>query len=320
MKYLKGFFPALSLVLLLTGCVGSPAPGSDGPSQPAASQTPGDCLTRPPALTVWIGEDSAEALLGTYSWDYDAGGGTWAGVESDSAHPLDAEAWMPHLQVLPETSSADDPPAAVLEFEVEPDEVQVCCWSDAHWGNTAAESETAPLHGNSVMLKDSGYIYEVIAAWNSGDHYHGTAHYSFYVTLAQPREAPLTVASGGETVIPYLHFAWSAEWTGEGFLAADGLYLDAELPRLAAEGLLPELLAANDLAITYGEHVRLSRVQLFDENFARLADPANPNALADLESGKYCVAVVINEQGEYVEEADAYENTGWACVFMLIVP
>ena len=54
--------------------------------------------------------------------------------------------------------------------------------------------------------------------------------------------APVTVCSGGETVKPYIHFAYSSEWTGNGFLAADGTPPQWELARLADRPrALPEL-------------------------------------------------------------------------------
>ena len=129
-------------------------------------------------------DSSIEALRGTTSWFYDNGDGTQTGIESDSMHPLDinSKEHMPTLLITPTLNSSKNPLEAVLQFDVNPDEVSVHCWSDEHWGNTYAESEDILLNDFSIELKDSGYIYEVIAHWSSSEKYGGKAYYSFYAT------------------------------------------------------------------------------------------------------------------------------------------
>lgn len=139
-------------------------------------------LTEPPILTISTLNGSVEALRGTTSWLYDNGDGTWTGIESDSMHPLDSNTkqYMPTLLIASTSHSSKKPVEAVLQFDVTPDEVSIHCWSDEHWGHPFAKSEDILINDFSIELKNSGYIYEIIAHWNSSEKYRGTAYYSFY--------------------------------------------------------------------------------------------------------------------------------------------
>jgi len=148
------------------------------------TEEPIPILTEPPTLTISTLDSSIEALRGTTSWLYDNGDGTQTGIESDSMHPLDSSSkeYMPTLLIMPTSYSSKNPLEAVLQFDVIPDEVSVHCWSDEHWENTSSQSEDILINDFTIELKDGGYIYEVIAHWNSSEKYGGTAYYSFYAT------------------------------------------------------------------------------------------------------------------------------------------
>lgn len=157
-------FFLLSLCLL-TGCAsgGEPAP---------------EILTEPPALTVRCADTSAEALRGAASWSYDNGDGTWSSFEADSLHPLDEAArdLTPRLVF----SAAAETPEAVLEWDPAPDTVTVRRWSDDLWGDTGAPAEEVSVENGTIVLSESGSVYEVVADWSSAEHWGGTAHYSFH--------------------------------------------------------------------------------------------------------------------------------------------
>jgi len=141
-------------------------------------------LKEPPALTISISDKNIEAMRGTSSWMYDNGDGTWSGVESDSVHPLDnsTKEYMPKLML---TSSELSSTVAVcsLWFDTFPDETTIRCWEERQWGDTSAESEPVSVSNFTMELKDGGYIYEVIATWNSSEKYNGKAYYSFYAKV-----------------------------------------------------------------------------------------------------------------------------------------
>lgn len=180
---------AAALVFSLAACQ-APAepdptnpPGGNGSSKPTSKE--------PPTLKVL---DSTcmglEATRGTYSWTYDNGDGTKSGVCADSSHPLE---WQEYLVPM---ITADD--TVELHFDVQPQSFTVRCWSDTYWGQMDAKEESVSVDGNTLELKEGGYIYEVTATW-TGENLaaEGTAHYGFYVIRDDhshtPAEDPQTV-------------------------------------------------------------------------------------------------------------------------------
>lgn len=136
-------------------------------------------LEKPPALDVIINNTYNSTLLGTYSWQCKNNDGTFTNMEADSAHPLECADLLDQIETT-ETN-------AFFHFGEEPNTIlSVCCWSDEHWSDTAADSESVSVNGNEIELKAGGYIYEVIAEWNTErSGYGGIAHYSFYVKVLE---------------------------------------------------------------------------------------------------------------------------------------
>ena len=132
-------------------------------------------LEEPPVLRVVSDETAMTALLGTYSWQRKNIDGTFTSIEADSPHPLDCKELLSPPLETPEAT-------AMLRFTENPDRiVSVQCWSDDHWSNLSADGEDVILNENTIELKSGGYIYEVVAQWDTDSGYGGTAHYSFYV-------------------------------------------------------------------------------------------------------------------------------------------
>ena len=131
-------------------------------------------LETPPVLTVVSDRTAVGALLGTYSWQGKNSDGTSVNLEADSLHPLDSKELLVPLETTEKTAG--------LHFGEEPDSIQsVQCWSDVHWHDPAANSETVVLSGDTLELKPGGYIYEIQAWWNPESGYGGTACYSVYI-------------------------------------------------------------------------------------------------------------------------------------------
>ena len=173
MKRMISFLLAVILIFTLAACQSSQEPGQTNP--PGSVGTSKPTSKEPPVLKVL---DSTcigiEANKGTYTWTYDNGDGTQTGVCADSSHPLE---WQEFL--VPMTTSDD---TVELHFDVQPQEISIRCWSDAHWDDVNAKEEHVNLTGNSLELKDGGYIYEVVAKW-TGENLaaEGTVCYGFYV-------------------------------------------------------------------------------------------------------------------------------------------
>lgn len=133
-------------------------------------------LEDPPCLTVINGEIAHDALLGTYSWCKRNSDGTSTETNADSPHPLDCEELLLKKFETRETT-------ATLNFAEKPDSIlNIRCWNEEHWNNPNASSEKAAINKYEIELKQGGYIYEVVAEWNTEKSgYGGIAHYYFYI-------------------------------------------------------------------------------------------------------------------------------------------
>ncbi|MCD7917553.1 MAG: hypothetical protein LUF84_03700 [Clostridiales bacterium] len=155
MKKYFAWLPALALLLTLTGCGGS-------------------IRTSPFSVTVTADSGaSVEAMLGTYTWEYEDGA-EWKGMTADSDHPLWCQEWMPALDASGGT--------VTLSAEVSPDSITVLCWSTDDWCDADyPDGEAVETEGLTFALREDGdYVYEVIAKWNSASQWEGTACYCFY--------------------------------------------------------------------------------------------------------------------------------------------
>ncbi len=135
-------------------------------------------MENPPKLDVISDNDCNDTLLGTYSWQCKNNDGIFTNTEADSAHPLECA----DLLLLFETTETN----AFFRFGEEPDAIlSVRCWSDEHWSDPSADSENVFVNGNKIEFKTGGYIYEVIAEWNTEKSgYGGIAHYYFYIQVS----------------------------------------------------------------------------------------------------------------------------------------
>lgn len=163
--------------------VPAPSPSEDWVGNSGEAVT---VLEQPPVMAVigTLDETYHNALQGGYSWQSKNADGTFVNTEADGAHPLACK-----TQLSPALEMTYDRTLNLIFPEgAAPDGiVGVRCWSDASWGNTAAESETVAVRGSAaggdyaIELKPGGYIYEVTVRWDTADGYGGTASYAFYV-------------------------------------------------------------------------------------------------------------------------------------------
>ncbi len=136
-------------------------------------------LEEPPELTVISDETALNALLGTYSWQKRNGDGTSTEIQADSPHPLDCE----NLLLKFETTKT----TATLNFTENPSSIlNIQCWNEKYWNNHNANSENIVIDNYEIELKPGGYIYEVIAEWDTKrSGYGGIVHYYFYIQVLE---------------------------------------------------------------------------------------------------------------------------------------
>ena len=74
---------------------------------------------------------------------------------------------------------------------------------------------------------------------------------------------------------------------------------------------------SQDFNVILGESVTTRDILLFDEAFNQLDTLSDISDLSKLEAGIYYVGIVTVKEGQYIEEVDQHEYTGWVCVFQL---
>lgn len=127
-----------------------------------------------PGLTLLTPDGSVELHSGTSSWRYTKEDGTFAGIESCGMHPLQSREYLETVRISGEGE-------VKLAFTLEPDYVEVICWSDEHWGDPDAAAEKLAWEDGLLRLKPGGYVYQIYAQWQeAGLLYGGSAYYSLY--------------------------------------------------------------------------------------------------------------------------------------------
>jgi len=170
--------PVLILcVLLLSGCAVSAEELPEAQLQEMVTVSDFIDRSEPPNLHVMAGNVSTQALSGTCTWAWEKAFGQWEGMCRDSMPALSCKELLEGMYAEEEQ--------AILAFGTVPDRVTVQCWPDTQWDNPDAEPIQIPVNGQTITLRDGGYIYEVVAQWNETDDrgFYGTAYYCFYGIL-----------------------------------------------------------------------------------------------------------------------------------------
>jgi hypothetical protein len=154
---MKKLFVFLLIAVLLSAC--SPEKGGSEESE--------SIMKEPPVLNVSSNGNEAVAVLGTYSWSYDNGDGTYAGIEADSNIPPKMVAYQ--MESLRTKLSSD----IELEFANPPQEIRVTIWNDSQ------EEREVEIEGATFNADEKGdIVYEIYAKWAQG-----SAHYAIELNV-----------------------------------------------------------------------------------------------------------------------------------------
>lgn len=168
MMKLKVYTFILIGVLALAGCSDTDETSDEGNVNNESEQigndvSPEEARPEPPELSIQVGEESFNSILGTYSWSVENEDSTFDGIEVDSVAPPELVSTMDPLQVTADTT-------ITLDFEEEPDRYTVRIWDEDN--NILSESDEVDLSGEGTV------IYDVVAHWDQG-----TASYAFSLDI-----------------------------------------------------------------------------------------------------------------------------------------
>ena len=164
------------------------------------------------------------------------------------------------------------------------------------------------------------YIITVDTFGENGRYAFG-AEYSGPIYDLSPEKAwKLRVSSGGETVTAYEMMRYEMTWTESGWLAADGIPVEAALEHADA---IPTLTLDWDFLVSYGTGItNRTYPTVCDLDFKRVQEcsPAGVSQLFFLKPGEYYVVFgVYGPVGRYIESEGRYEESGWDCIVRLRV-
>ncbi len=196
-----------------------------------------------------------------------------------------------------------------------------------------------------------------LPVWETGDYYFVftvtfpfeggslTLEYPFHVKLVEELEEETTYPNDvGETPEPprvtvgtgfgSLHFGntshsseyhegyrlWSEEWVDGSMASGMGLGAQGQLADIYAElPLIRHYMRETPTVRVVESSDTLTHVSVYDELAQPIADGADTAVLSTLEEGVYAVILTVVTQGDYIEEAEAYERICTEYAFIMEV-
>ena len=191
--------------------------------------------------------------------------------------------------------------------------------------------------------EEAGDYYVIITAVFLGTGETSVTEFPIHIKLVEEREST-PAGDVGETHEPprltvgtgfgSLHFGntshsseyhegymlWTEQWYDGGMVSGDGFGATGQLSDIAAE--LPELHhyagETPNLRVIEDEDT-LSRIYVYRDDQTFHFDATEAHVLATLPVGRYIIVLRVETQGDYIEEADAYERTCTEYAFWLEV-
>ena len=116
------------------------------------------------------------------------------------------------------------------------------------------------------------------------------------------------------------YMLWTEQWYDGGMVSGDGFGVTGQLSDIAAE--LPELHhyagETPNLRVIEDEDT-LTRIYVYRDDQTFHFDATEAHVLATLPEGRYIIVLRVETQGDYIEEAEAYERTCTEYAFILEV-
>ena len=116
------------------------------------------------------------------------------------------------------------------------------------------------------------------------------------------------------------YMLWTEQWYDGGMISGDGFGATGQLSDIAAE--LPELHhyagETPNLRVIEDEDT-LTRIYVYRDDLTFHFDATEAHVLSTLPEGRYIIVLRVETQGDYIEEADAYERTCTEYAFILEV-
>ena len=167
-----------------------------------------------------------------------------------------------------------------------------------------------------IHMPYSSYMYLI------NDEYREALRELFFGSGTFSRALMEVSCPGSEPISPYPANRWAETWTGDGWLSADGIPIEATIAEHMAEIPTLELRGEFTLRLETGVSRCSPLLRIYDKDMNLLVQQLDEDLipLTELEPGTYWVTLGACRKGKYISEQDRYEKTGYDCVFRLVIP
>ena len=167
-----------------------------------------------------------------------------------------------------------------------------------------------------IHMPYSSYMYLI------NDEYREALRELFFGSGTFSRALMEVSCPGSEPISPYPANRWAETWTGDGWLSADGIPIEATIAEHMAEIPTLELRGEFTLRLETGVSRCSPLLRIYDKDVNLLVQQLDEDLipLTELEPGTYWVTLGACRKGKYISEQDRYEKTGYDCVFRLVIP
>lgn len=116
------------------------------------------------------------------------------------------------------------------------------------------------------------------------------------------------------------YMLWTEQWYDGGMISGDGLGATGQLSDISA-GLpvLRHYAGEEPFLRVIEDKDTLTRIYIYYKNHSFCADARDASVLSTLPEGSYIIVLRVETQGDYIEEAEAYERTCTEYAFILEV-
>ena len=127
---------------------------------------------------------------------------------------------------------------------------------------------------------------------------------------------PIFAICDGKVIEPYKSFLWAETWSGDGWIAADGMRISSQLPTISHT--LPTI-NGKDFDIHYGSGISPESISVYNSEFECIHNTDEPCPTDLLEEGTYYLVITVIEQGKFIPLQGKHESSCYEYAYKIVI-